>query len=253
MQQLTLLVVPLVLFAWLLLARGHHGLAGCLLALTIIKPQLILPLFLWLLLWALQRRCWTLIATFAATTGLLLAATERVVPGWFSRWRFSLRGYSATEHAALPLEHLFGHWLGLLLTLFLATGAAAALWLLRRVEANSLPFAYAVSLALAIAPCIFPMQPLMIYNNALLFPAVLLLFRKPADALTARVRQLAILQLALDFAFIPLASLGETLSRPSNLWLSLPFLDFLLPSLLALMLILGILRQNCQCPTLTPN
>ncbi len=150
-------------------------------------------------------------------------------------------------------KHLFGHWLGLLLTLFLATGAAAALWLLRRVEANSLPFAYAVSLALAIAPCIVPMQPLMIYNNALLFPAVLLLFRKPADALTARVRQLAILQLALDFAFIPLASLGETLSRPSNLWLSLPFLDFLLPSLLALMLILGIRRQNCQCPTLTPN
>ncbi|HZZ37666.1 MAG TPA: glycosyltransferase family 87 protein [Acidobacteriaceae bacterium] len=233
MEQPTLLVAALLFVSWWLLARGHQFAPGLLLALTTIKPQLVLPFFLWLLLWAILQRRWTLIASFSGTLALLLLAAEKIVPGWFPRWRDSLRNYNRVEHAAPALQHFFGHGVGLPLTILLTLSAGYTLWRLRRCTADSPQFATALGIALAIPLFVVPTEPLMIYNNTLLFPAVLLLlYMKPESRLASSLRWLAFAQLALDFLLVAVAVLGETLRGPAPAWISLPFLDFLLAALL---------------------
>jgi hypothetical protein len=245
MQQPTLLIVPMIFGAWFLLARGRQIAPGILLALATTKPQLVLPLLVWLLIWAVVQRRWAFLASFAATLALLLGATERLVPGWLPRWRASLQNYSCNEHAAPALAHLFGHGAGGFLTVLLAGAAAIALWSMRRSPARSVRFAVGLSLCLALSLCIFPSQGLMIYNNILLFPGILLLlFQKPAGKLRRAFRFLALAQLALDFLFVPVAALGESLFRPSSFWLVLPFLDTLLPALLIAALLSGLPEEH---------
>jgi hypothetical protein len=133
----------------------------------------------------------------------------------------------------------------LLLTILLTGAAVYALWRLRRCSAASPQFATAFSLALAVPLFVVPTEPLMIYNNVLLFPAILLLlFMKPHSRLSSAFRWLALAQLALDFLLVPIAVLGETLRGPSPGWVSLPFLDFLLAALVAAALIPGTLPRK---------
>ncbi len=156
MQQPTLLVAALLFLSWWLLARGHQFAPGILLALTTIKPQLILVFFLWLLVWAILQRQWKLIASFTGALSLLLLAAEEIVPGWFPRWHASLQNYNAIEHAAPALEHFFGHGFGLVLTILLTLVAVYSLWRLRRCAAASPQFATALSIGLAIPLFVVP-------------------------------------------------------------------------------------------------
>jgi len=250
MVQPTLLVAALVFLSWFLLVRRHQIAPGILLALATIKPQLVLPLLLWLLLWAVVRRRWTFIAAFSATLGLLLWMAERIVPGWFARWQASLGDFKTIGSTARPLEHLFGHLPGLILTLLLTAAAGVVFWRLRRCHSDSPQFSIAMSLALAVALCAFPTQPLMIYNNILLFPAILLLiFQKPRGQMAALIRFFAIGQLLLDFAFVPLAVLGDAIWQSKHFyWPGLPFLDFFLPLLAGTFLILQVSLRSEDAP-----
>ncbi len=251
MEQPTLLVAALVFLSWFLLAKGRQVAPGILLALATIKPQLILPLLLWLFVWTLARRRWTFIGSFALTLVFLFLAAERFVPGWFPRWLASIQTFDAT---ARPLEFVFGHLLGLTLTLVLAAATGIALWRLRRCTLDSPQFSLAIGLSLAVALCIFPTMPLMIYNNLLLFPAVLLLlFQKPPGPIGAVVRFLALVQLTLDFGLVLVAALGEVVFRAvSFYWPGLAFLDFLLPVLTTTFLILQATKRNLEAPLAAP-
>ncbi len=243
-QQPGLLVVIAVFLAFFLLARRRQVLPGILLALATIKPQLVLPLLLWLLVWAVLRRMWPFVASFAGAFALLLAATEWIVPGWFLQWRAQMRTYAAITHTAMPLEWSLGHWPGIVITLLIAAASALALWRLRRSEPDSPQFALAVSLALATTATLILGDPSLIYNDILLFPACLLLiFRKTEGQLAGAVRMLALVQLAWDYVALPLAIAGESYGRSSGFWISLPFRDYFLPTLATLVVLMAAARS----------
>ena len=91
LQQLSLLVAGLLAACGACLAGGWLFCAGGLLALATIKPQLVWPLVLWLLLWAgsewRSRRRFVL--GFGLVMLLLLGGAQLVLPGWprmFACW-----------------------------------------------------------------------------------------------------------------------------------------------------------------------
>lgn len=237
LEQLTLPVAALVFVAWFLLAQGCQVAPGVLLALATIKPQLVLPLLLWFFVWAILRRCWVFIASFAASLAVLLAATEIIVPGWFMHWRGSLHDYGAITKTAPPLEFVLGSWIGLPLTLLVAGWSACALWRLVRSAPGSLEFGIGVSLALAATVALLPTDATMVYNQVLLLPACLaMIFRRPAASVASPVRGFAIAQLTLEFLAVAVSAIGETITGPNDFWQILPFVDHFLAPLLALVL-----------------
>jgi hypothetical protein len=245
-QQQPAFPVAIAIFAaFFLLSRRRQMLPGVLLAMATIKPQLVLPLLAWVLLWAVLRRMWVFIGSFAGTFALLLAATERIVPGWFPSWLAQMREYTGTTHTALPLEWTLGHWPGVVVTGIIAAGSAVALWQMRRCEPDSLQFGLAVSLALATAVTLILADPSMMYNNILLFPACLILiFRKTDGPVAGVVRILALAQLGWDYVAVPLTILGESSGKLSGVWISLPFRDYLLPSLATLSVLIAATRST---------
>jgi hypothetical protein len=239
-QQPGLPVVIALFLAFFLLSRRRQALPGILLALATIKPQLVLPLLLWLLVWAVLRRMWPFVASFTGAFALLLAATEWIVPGWFTQWRAQMRTYAAITHTSMPLEWSFGHWPGIAVTLVIAAASALALWRLRRCEPDSPQFALAVSLALATTTTLILGDPSLIYNDILLFPACLILiFQKREGLLASAIRILALVQLVWDYVAPPLAIVGESHSRSSGFWISLPFRDYFLPTLATLSVLIA--------------
>lgn len=115
LQQPTLLIAVLVFPACWLLHREREVVPGILLAMATFKPQLVLPLLLWLLVWCIVRRRWVLPMSFAITEAAYLFCGERLAPGWFPHWWATLHRYHSLA-TCLPLQLFFGHWLGLLCT-----------------------------------------------------------------------------------------------------------------------------------------
>jgi len=177
LQQLTLLVAALLSGCFAALAAGYLSLAGLLLALATIKPQLALLPVLWLLAWSMYRwrERWRLAAVFGAAMLALLFGAEAVLPGWIGEFLVAIRNYHAYTHNRSLLQVLstpaVGYWLAALLVLL-------AGWLCRpsvRGDASSQRFAASSSLVLALVVVTVPMFAL--YNQILLLPALLLLAR----------------------------------------------------------------------------
>jgi len=178
LQQLTLLVAFLVALGAVLLARGHLFLAGIVLSVATIKPQLVLPLVLFLLLWTgsewAQRK--RLFWGFAMTMALLVGASEVVLPGWLSNFLTALRDYRRYAGADSVLDTLLSKPAG---QVFSAVALAVILglcWRFRRVPAQSREFQYLFAVVLIITLLVIPkFSP---YNQVLLLPAILLIARE---------------------------------------------------------------------------
>jgi hypothetical protein len=226
LQQPTLLIAAFIFLACFCLGRGFGSVAGVLLAFATIKPQIAVPILAWLFLWAIVNRGWNLFVSFAITLAVLLLCAERIVPHWIPYWRASLLIYARGTETALPLENLFGHWVGLALTILIAGSICVSLWRLRRYSADSVEFSVAVSLVLALTVLVIPTHLTIIYNQVLLFPACLfLVYVTPADRDSRIARWGALALLVLTFALTPMAVLGETVMRPSILWDAMPYLN----------------------------
>jgi hypothetical protein len=238
MQQPTLLVAVLILPACWLLSRNHPIPAGILLALATFKPQLVLPLVVWLLLWSALRRRWTFPLAFAATELLFLLCGEWLLPGWFPQWLATLRQYRSHGNVP-PLDLYTGRWIGTLVTAAILVAALRRLWRVRRCSPESVEFCRAIALVLAMTLCLTPVIWAMIYNQVLLIPGCLLLLasaRPNTSKFSSLPWYLSRAVIVWTFAFIPIAALGESLS-PSPVWMSLPFLGHLLAPSLALVLL----------------
>ncbi len=81
LQQLSLLVGGLIAAGAAALVAGYFSLAGFLLAVATIKPQLVLPMAAWLVLWAISdwRQRWRFVLSLGATTAVLFAVAA---VGW---------------------------------------------------------------------------------------------------------------------------------------------------------------------------
>jgi hypothetical protein len=178
LQQLTLLVSGLIAGCIVLLAGGHLLLAGILLGLATIKPQLVLPLVVWMMLWAGSewRQRQNFFWGFGSTMGLLLAGAYLVLPSWMGSFWAALRAYR--EYTGRPesvLATVSTPVLGAIFTVAVLIGLAAAAWRARRSRADTPAFAIVSSLVLVVTVVVIPMTAL--YNQALLLPGVFLLSR----------------------------------------------------------------------------
>lgn len=200
--QLGLLVGFLLAASLLALLRGRLLLAGMLMALTTIKPQMTLLAISYLLIWSVQdwRRRGRLSVGFFATMLLLVGAALAVWPHWIREWTGVMLGYP--RYAMPPLASvLLGSSLGSLggtAVLVVALIAALALaWRYRTAAAGSHEFWLALSLLLAItAIAVLPGQS--VCDHIILLPGIFLLAsREPPQRSSPIFRALLALGIAV--------------------------------------------------------
>jgi len=177
LQQLTLLVTALLAACGACLAAGWLGMAGVLLALSTIKPQLTWPIVLWLLMWAASdwRKRHRFFVGFGIVIVMLLGGAELVLPGWVGMFLDAIRQYREYTRGEALLVVLFGSVAGYVLQILAFAATGWCLWQLRRESADSESFGRSFSLVLALTLILLPMSAL--YNQILLAPALLVLVR----------------------------------------------------------------------------
>jgi len=178
LQQISLFVAGLVTIAIALLVTDRGFPAGVLLAVSTIKPQLVILLFLWLAIWTLAdwRRRYRWALSFMATMAILLAVSEWYAPHWIPHFMNAVRDYRRYTHATSLINRLIGApWSWALEGLALA-GLLAICWSGRRVAVKTPEFAFLASLVLATTVLLLPTSST--YNQVLLLPALLLSVRQ---------------------------------------------------------------------------
>lgn len=176
LQQLTGLVVGILVLTVVAVLKRRYGWAGALLAAGMFKPQLTLIALTGVALWAWRERCLTrFLRGFAIAAALLVGSSLALMPGW-PRWFVAqARAYAATNH-------LWG-----MLSVFpagLARDAAMAAVVLAALAACTLSWAgddrdqeqFTGGFALLIATTLIVNQGILVYNAVLLiFPLVVIL------------------------------------------------------------------------------
>jgi len=79
---LSVIVALFVVLAFLALRSEQDAWAGLLLALSTIKPQMVILLIVFVCLWAISRRRWTIIISFFGSLVILIVATSLFIPDW---------------------------------------------------------------------------------------------------------------------------------------------------------------------------
>jgi len=177
LQQLTVLVSALLAAAAAALAAGWLALAGLLLALSTIKPQLVVPLLICLLIWVIGdwTRRWRLLASFSLALACLIGAAEWVLPGWIGKFLAALTAYRQYTGGVSILQTLLTPMGGTIVIAALLVALVLLAWRLRRSPAGSSAFSLLLALALAITVLVIPTWAP--YNQLLLLPALILLLR----------------------------------------------------------------------------
>jgi hypothetical protein len=178
LQQLSLAVSGLIAGCALLLAEGYLVLAGILLAFATIKPQLVLPLAAWFLLWGFSdwSRRQNFIWGFASTLTILFLAAEHVLPGWMGRFRAAVTAYRQyNDGAGSVLDTLITPEWGRALAALVIVALAVAAWKFRQASTDSSLFHLMIGLILATTVVIVPKAAP--YNQILLLPGILVAAR----------------------------------------------------------------------------
>lgn len=214
LQQLTLLATGLLAACGACLAAGWFALAGMLLALATIKPQLAGPLAVWLVIWALGawKTRWRFLASFAVCMLVLLAGAQIVLPGWWAMFLEAVRQYRVYTHGEALLVVLFGGIVGRVLQLVALAACSVILWRWRREPSSSAEFGKSIGLVLALTLILLPITAL--YNQVLLAPAILLLLQRQDSGDASRLSRLlgAVCWLVLVWPW--LATFGLSLAYP---------------------------------------
>jgi Glycosyltransferase family 87 len=164
----------------LALRRGRLMLAGCLMSLTLMKPQMTLPAIFYLLLWSSAEKGRTrLWFGFLITCVPLAGASLWIWPHWIAEWTGILIGYKG--YATPSLVNLLpgtalGAYAGPAAILVLLGVGVWLAWHNRGASAESPRFWWTLSFLLAITSVtILPGQA--IYDHVILYPGILLLVR----------------------------------------------------------------------------
>jgi hypothetical protein len=257
LQQLTLLVSGMIAACALLLVSNHLLLGGMVLALATIKPQIVLLLTAWLLLWALsdyhnrRRFIWG----FALTMAALLAGSEYLLPGWIAKFAKAVVAYREyLNHPKSVLLTLTTPAVGLVFSALLLIMLAVVCWRTRHAPADTPIFGLVFSLVLAIAVVVVPMTAP--YNQVLLLPAVLLILRHRRFLWTKHPLMRATCIISGLIVFWPwLATLGLTAAsfflpaeRVQNAW-AVPLWSSLAIPVAVLVLLAAVLNEVSRAAT----
>lgn len=104
-----------LIFLWLAaslwaLQQERDGMAGVLLALTTIKPQMVFLLIPALLLWAVGQRRWRFVAGFAAMMAGLAGLSFWLLPGWLGGFLTQVNAYPGYTSTGSPIWVLTGFY-----------------------------------------------------------------------------------------------------------------------------------------------
>jgi hypothetical protein len=183
--QLGLLVAFLLAAAVVALQRGRFLLAGVLLGVSTIKPQVTGLAILFLLIWSL--RGWRTRGRFAigflATTAALTGAALAVLPHWIQSWVHTVLAYRhytrpplVTEVITSSLCPRLAEPAALVLTAVSIVVALRLAWRSRDAAATSFQVCITLAILLAITTImILPGQA--VYDHLILLPGILLLTR----------------------------------------------------------------------------
>jgi len=108
--QFSIWVGLFLLLALWAIERRRDGWAGVLLSLTTIKPQMVVLVLAFLLLWALIRRRWRLLLGFGGSMAVLIGSSLLLVPTWPFDFVRNVVAYSRYVAHGTPLENLL-HYL----------------------------------------------------------------------------------------------------------------------------------------------
>jgi Glycosyltransferase family 87 len=183
--QLGLLVAFLLAASMLALRRQKFLLAGVLMAITTIKPQMTALAILYLLFWTWTRwrdRKFFGVGLFS-TLALLLAGSVAVLPNWIQNWVHTILAYRhytrpplVTEVLTSSLGPTLSEPVTLALTAASVIGAVILSWRNRDAEFGSFRFWLTLSLLLSItAVVLLPGQA--VYDHLILLPGILFLVR----------------------------------------------------------------------------
>jgi Glycosyltransferase family 87 len=173
LQQLTLLVAALIAASMAALATERLYLAGVLLALATVKPQLAVLVLAFLLLWtvgAWRSRKWFAVG-FGSAMAALLIGSEVVLPGWFLFWRQQTRAYIGYVKPSL-LVGLLGQQTAMVVAAVAILICVVLFWRVRKEPPGSAPFNFALVVALLLTVLFLPNAGGAKYNQVLLIPAV---------------------------------------------------------------------------------
>jgi len=176
-QNLTALVLLFLAAAAAGVVNHKLMLGGFMLALSTVKPDITLPVVLWLLAWAAWRReRRRLIWAFAAGMAILWAGAQAVSPGWMWRFLAAVREYPSYGTDPSILQVLFPPLLAKLALVALVVFVCAVCWRGREAAAASDDFLWTLAVVTAVTLVVIP--KLAAYNQLLLLPALLLLLRQ---------------------------------------------------------------------------
>ena len=176
--------------AALALHRNRPLLAGILMALTTIKPQMTVLAIMYLLMRAAcewnrseAKNGRSFIAGFFATLALLMPTSLLLWPHWIGSWLgvvFGYHRYATPQLVSDLLGPVWGPRLGPLLIAALLVFAITLAWRNRRAALGSNDFWLTFTILLAITSvAILPGQA--VYDHVILFPGILLLIRHWRD------------------------------------------------------------------------
>jgi hypothetical protein len=178
LQQLTVLVAAIIAAAMSAVAQRHLVLAGVLLAMATIKPQLVFLLALWLFLWVIsqwrerQRLFWS----FTITIAVMVLAGEWLLPGWIREFRGAMASYySYTGGGTSVLDVLLTKTVGRVASAVMVVTLLWFAWKRRHAAETTAEFwwmfCFVMATTLLVIPTFAP------YNQILILPACMMFLR----------------------------------------------------------------------------
>jgi len=221
--QLGLLVASLLAASLFALQRHRFLLAGILMALTTIKPQMTALAIFYLLLWSAhdwrQRRRFCI--GFVSTLTALIATSLAVLPHWIQSWTHNILAYRhyttpplVTEVLTSPLGPRFAAPATFVLTVAALLIAIVLAWRNRAAAYGSFAFWITLTLLLSITSVvILPGQA--VYDHLILLPGILLLARYSGQLRSAGRGPRTLLSITTFVLFWPwIAALALIVLRP---------------------------------------
>ena len=198
---LALLISLVVALAFLAIRQERDGLAGLLLALTTVKPQMVILLIVLVLLWSISNRRLILFWSLLGNIALLTAVTSLLIPNWIWQNLVQILAYPDYTLPTTPGE-IFAVWMpGVGLRLgYALTAILIATLIFEWKQALGKDFRWLLWTAgLTLAATQLIGLPTATENYMIMFPALLMVFAAWDDQWRNLGRVLIFTSLALLF------------------------------------------------------
>jgi hypothetical protein len=166
----------IALSAWCIV-RDQLAIAGIILAVATVKPQMVVLPLVWFLLWGVSAwdRRWPLLAGFGGTLIALSGAGELILPGWPRYFVEGLLAYRKYAQGSSLLSLVGGKHIGIAFSVIVMAGLLALAWRNRRADAVSQEFVRTLAAFLIGATVVLPLLPP--FNQVLLLLPTVMIVR----------------------------------------------------------------------------